>query len=98
MTDPPTPPGEAPGDDADAGLGGDLGTVTDEEWQTAHDQLVAGLAGVVPAEQLAYTWAPGEEAAHPIDVNPHYATVPPPGRYEPTADGDERFEEGGFRG
>lgn len=33
-----------------------LEACTDEEWREAHRRL----AGVIPPEELAYTWAPGQ--------------------------------------
>lgn len=53
----------APPDDADAGLAGDLGTVTDQEWLTAHRQLLR--SGAVPPEELAYLYDPDRD---PDDV------------------------------
>lgn len=82
-------------DDYDAGLSGDLGTVTDDEWRAAHERLAADLAGQVPAEQIAYTWDPdlgGRELIGPNETEP----APGDGDYDP--DRDERFQGGGFRG
>jgi hypothetical protein len=94
-------PGDpAPGDDHDAGLSGDLGTVTDEEWGQTHERLRDDLAALLPTTQLTYIWAPGQPAdSFPLDlpIEPDEATVPDHGHYDPDA-ADERFTGGGFRG
>lgn len=104
--DPPkqVPSDPAPSDDHDAGLSGDLGTVTDEEWRQAHVRLQHDLAGVLPPDQLVYAWVPGLSVdSLPVDVlvalavDPDDATVPGYGQYNPDAE-DERFTGGGFRG
>jgi hypothetical protein len=43
-------------DGADEALEGQLGTVTDDEWRTAHEALIA--SGDLPADELTYTWNP----------------------------------------
>jgi hypothetical protein len=48
-------------------LEGDLGTVTDEEWRTAHEAVTRDVLEGPPSEytsgraaQFAYDWSPGE--------------------------------------
>jgi hypothetical protein len=38
--------------DAEARLEGDLGSLSDEDWRTAHE----GLRGVLPDAEHAYEW------------------------------------------
>lgn len=64
MTTPPPP------DDADAGLEGNLGHLTDKQWLTAHRALLA--SGAIPAEELAYLYDPDRD---PADVDPAELTV-----------------------
>ena len=55
----PTP--DAPGDEADAGLGGDLSNCTDEQWLAGHSLLIALQA--VPAEETRFLYEPGRDPA-----------------------------------
>jgi hypothetical protein len=90
---------DAPGDDWDAGLSGDLGSVTDDEWQAAHIRLVVELAAsrdtATIADQFSYTWSPGSSGDRLIGDDEH-DPAPAVGEYDP--DDDERFTGGGFRG
>lgn len=52
---------EGEDDDLDAGLSGDLATVTDEEWREAHERFVVGA---VPDEESAFEWVPEVDKAH----------------------------------
>lgn len=74
-------------------LGGELGSVSDVEWRDAHERLVADLGGLVPPEQLAYTWEPGA----PGPVPEERELAPRAGEWDPGAV-DDRFDGGGFRG
>ncbi len=52
---------DAPPDDADAGLEGNLGAVSDEEWLAGHRWLMA--SGSIPSEELAYLYDPDRDPA-----------------------------------
>lgn len=60
-----TGPEQPPPDDADAGLEGNLGQVTDEEWLRAHRALI--VSGAIPESELAYLYDPDRD---PGDVTP----------------------------
>ena len=51
----------APPDDADAGLEGNLGQATDEEWLRGHKRLI--VSGDIPEEELAYLYDPDRDPA-----------------------------------
>ena len=70
-------------------LGGQLSTVTDEEWRTAHERLIAEHPEL--ADQLRYTWDPDLDGSSLI--NPDERDIAhPEGHYDPAA--DERFNGG----
>lgn len=50
---------DAPGDDFDAGLEGNLREVSNEEWLTSHRALID--SGAVPVEELAYLYDPDRD-------------------------------------
>lgn len=60
----------APPDDADAGIEGNLGQLGNEEWLTAHRALID--SGALPAEELAYLYDPDRD---PATVDPSELTV-----------------------
>ena len=69
MSGPTTPSGhdgridtpDAPPDDADAGMEGHLGDLTDEEWLRGHRALMA--SGDIPEAELAYLYDPDRDPA-----------------------------------
>lgn len=63
------PAADAPGDDADAGMEGNLGQVTDADWLAAHRQLID--AGALPAEETRFLFDPQRD---PADVSPEDLT------------------------
>jgi hypothetical protein len=86
------PTGPAPaalGDD----LAGHLSTVTDVEWQIAHERLIADMPEL--ADELAYTWSPGLDGRSLIAPGER-DMASGDGLYDPGE--DERFHGGGFRG
>lgn len=52
---------DAPPDEADAGLEGNLGALTDEDWLTGHRWLIS--TGAVPPEEAAYLYDPDRDPA-----------------------------------
>lgn len=60
----------APPDDADAGLEGNLGQLTDEDWLRGHRALMA--SGAIPEAELAYLYDPDRD---PADVTLDQLTV-----------------------
>lgn len=52
---------DAPPEDADAGLEGNLGQATDEEWLTAHRALMD--SGALPPAEAAYLYDPDRDPA-----------------------------------
>jgi hypothetical protein len=69
---------DAPPDDADAGLEGNLGALTDEDWLAGHRWLVS--TGVIPPEEAAYLYDPDRDAAD-VDLSD---LSPDPDPKEPT--------------
>jgi hypothetical protein len=72
MAGSPDEPVDAPDDQADAGLEGNLGAVSDEDWLLAHRRLIA--SGAVPPEEAAYLYDPDRD---PDDVDPAELTPDP---------------------
>lgn len=70
MSQPPSPPSDAPGDDADAGMEGDLGQLSDADWLRAHRALIA--SGDIPESELGYLYDPDRD---PADVSVDELTV-----------------------
>jgi hypothetical protein len=62
-----TAPGTPADDNEDGVLEGALGTVTDEEWRTAHEALAAAVDW--PDAELAHVWDPSLPGSALVD--PH---------------------------
>ncbi|HEY9354625.1 MAG TPA: hypothetical protein VIP28_15290 [Nocardioides sp.] len=76
-------------------LAGDLHSVTDEEWLTAHERLIAEHPELAATGQLDYIYDPSLRGSSLIGDD-ETDMAAPDGQYEPAT--DERFHGGGFRG